>query len=140
MLESFGDDRQIQTKRPMLDVKDVRLYTVRQICRVTNFPAQAHNLSQTSDPRLDQMTEMISLHDPGKIGIVFRKMRTRADNAHVSDQHINELRKLIDTGFPHKFTKFKYARILLRRLLRLTAMSNVHGTEFEEHEMLVSNA
>ena len=61
---------------------------------------------------------------------------TWAYNTHISFQHIDELRELINVGLPHEAAKRKFARVVCCSLHGVGIFVHVHGTEFQALECL----
>src|SRR5690625_576707 len=53
------------------------------------------------------MPGVVAFHQAGKLLIVFGQMRARAGDAHISEEHVYELRDLIDAGSPEEMAEWK---------------------------------
>jgi len=56
-------------------------------------------------------------------------MRPGTNNAHVSEEHIEKLRKLVETGISQEFTYPGNPWIILASLLVVRLVVDIHGTE-----------
>ena len=63
-------------------------------------------------------------------------MRARTYDTHITFQHIEELRELVDVGLAHKIAERKLARIILCGLNLIGISVDVHRSEFVAHEWL----
>src|SRR3954453_13852387 len=97
---SDGHDEylEIEPQGPVLDVEVVELDPVRQ----RRLPAQPVHLGPAGDPRLHAVAVLVAvdaaleqLHELGPLG-------TRADDAHLAAQDVEELRQLVDRGASHQ--------------------------------------
>ena len=61
-------------------------------------------------------------------------MRTRADDAHVTHEHVPELRHFINAEFAEPFPQRINALIAIARLARLLVVIRAHGAEFVNRE------
>ena len=88
------------------------------------------NLSPPGDTGPDRVSEAFAL---AVIGQIFGQERPRADQAHLTAQHVEKLRQLIKTGVPEYSPKRRDAmRIELR--LALTFAIHAHRPEFQHRK------
>jgi hypothetical protein len=72
----------------------------------------AFHLCEPGDTRLYHIPEFISIHYLGESRAVCMHVRPWANQAHLSYQHIDELRELINIGSPQQSTDPGYATII----------------------------
>jgi len=65
---------------------------------------------------------------------VVEHVRARSDDAHVAFQDIEELRQLVEVGFPEKLPEKEHPRVSLAALLRVTFAVDPHSAELQATE------
>src|SRR4051794_11441718 len=90
------DDLDVQPNRPVVDVVEVVLDAPSQRLVRPDLAAMAVDLSPTCDARFDVVPPRVERNLPGPGLIVGERMRPRPDEGHLSAQHIQKLRQLID--------------------------------------------
>src|SRR5215207_3552577 len=98
-------DAQVEPERPVLYVEEVEPDHL-----VEREAVAPRHLPQARHPRLHVETlavpKLVRLH-------LVRNRRARADDAHVSAQHVQELRQLVQTRAPQPPSRARDARVLV---------------------------
>ena len=126
----------VEPDRPVLDVPDVSLDALFHLPEFLGLSTITRNLCPSRDARFGEMTYHV-LVDDGTIYLsVMQHVRSWTYDAHVSPQHVDELRKLIDVGLSHEVAKGELARIVLGGLHQVGILVDVHGAELQTLESL----
>ena len=96
MRESAQDDSALEGEVPIFEVLDVAGDAVFDIGTIPGFAPISSNLGQTGDSGLHKGTDVVIRHQLRKLFIMFDQVRPRADDAHVTPEHVPELRHLVD--------------------------------------------
>src|SRR5213075_809098 len=92
------DYLQVQQQRPAAQVREVVLDTRLHLVDGVGLAAKAVDLREAGDARSHRVADHVAA-DQLAIELVMRHgMRPRADHAHASLQHVDELRQLVDRG------------------------------------------
>ena len=67
---------------------------------------------------------------------VLQHVRTRAHDAHVAQQHVDELRQLVDVRLAHDVAPLRLPRVVLRCLQRVRLRVHLHAAELQAVELL----
>lgn len=89
------------------------------------------------------MTRVIAFHEAREFLVVFREVRSRTGDTHISEEHIYELRDFIDTGSSEKVSERKNSLIALPglpRALFLGLLAIVHRAEFDDVEGMLGKS
>src|SRR6185437_5822837 len=99
-------------------------------------PVGITQLRPAGEPGLDAVSLHVIRDALGELAHELRPLRTRADEAHLPPQHVEDLRQLIDAGLAHEGAHPRDARIALRRPLRLSVLLRIdaHAAELQQLE------
>lgn len=129
-------DTDVQPKTPVLDVPDVSLDSLFHLPKFLGFTTIAGHLCPSRDARFGEMAHHVLVNDGTIYLSVMQHVRSWTYDAHVSLQHVDELRKLIDVGLSHEVAKGELARIVLGGLHQVGILVDVHGAELQTLESL----
>ena len=96
-------DLEVPPDRPATEILEIGLKPIGEMVLVNGRAAKAADLSQSSHPGLHRVTMEITIVDLPEnviLGGRAERMRTWPDNAHVAQNHIDELRQFIEAGTP----------------------------------------
>src|SRR6185312_17515002 len=101
--------------------------------------AEAVDLRPTGDAGLDAMAAEIAVDDLGILLVMGDRMRAGPDQRHVSPEHIEELRQLVEAGPPEQPADPGHPWIVAPGLRhrRIGTPIMVHGPEFEDRDLVV---
>jgi hypothetical protein len=113
----------------MFNVENIESHPVlniRQSCYLTSVTL---NLAQSRNARLNKVALHISVHHLRKFVSVFHHVRARTDDTHVAQQHIDELRCLVEVGLAHKESPLCNASVPVGRLSLIALFVVAHRAE-----------
>src|SRR6266851_2087888 len=98
-------NRSIESQRPTVDVFEIQLHPLfkRKVAATGNLPQASYAGLHTKAPFLPRQ-----FHSHR----IAHRQRARADNAHVAEQHVDQLRQLIDAGLAQPTTGARDPRIV----------------------------
>ena len=102
-------DLQIETQRPMLDVIEIVVNAIMDR-RVSSEPV---NLRPARDARLHHVAEVVTRNLLLEFFDEDRALRPWSNQTHVTSQHIDKLRKLIERGLSQERAEWRSSRIVL---------------------------
>ena len=85
----------------MLDVPDVALDAALHLVEGLGLAAVAGHLAPAGDAGLDVVADHVLVDELGVFLGVLEHVGARADDAHVAEQHVDELRELVEAGVAH---------------------------------------
>ena len=100
------------------------------ISELFGFAAEAADLGETGDARFHESADVVVRHQLGELIVVLDQVRTRADDAHVAEQHIPKLRDLIDAEFAEPFPDRINSFVAVAGPAARHRHGRVHGAEF----------
>ena len=89
-------DLDVQPQRPLVDVVEVLGDAQLHFFHRLGFTPMPGDLGQPGDARLEAMTSHVGAHLAGVINVVGDGMRARADQGHLAEQHVEQLRQFVD--------------------------------------------
>src|ERR1051326_223966 len=135
------DDFQIQPQRPVVDVEQVVLDALAHLVFGVDGAAEAVDLGPAGDARLDVVAAAREADALLVFAVVRQRVRPRPDQRHVADQHVEQLRDLVDVPAPPPAADAGQPRIVALRLRYHGAVvERAHGAEFEDAERLLVEA
>src|SRR4030095_10507826 len=101
-------------------------------------PVRITQLRPARDARLDRVTLAVVRDALVQLGHEFGPLRTRADEAHLPAQHVEDLRQLVDPRQPDDRAEARDAAVVLLGPLRLAVRLRVlaHAAELQQAERL----
>jgi hypothetical protein len=103
--------------------------------------AETVHLRPAGDTRFDALAGGVGGQLAAQFFIVRDRMGAWADEAHLADQDVYELRQLIDAGGANEAADTRDARVVFQRLLHLIAtLGDAHRAELEDHECVAVEA
>src|SRR5262249_21943244 len=106
--EGLQQDLQIEAETPALDVVEVVLDPLLD----RRVAAPAVDLRPAGDPGLHLVAEHVAGHAATEFLDEARALGPRADQAHLTAQHVDELRQFVEAGPPQKYAQGGAARIV----------------------------
>ena len=85
----------------MLDVPDVAADAALHLVEGLGLAAVAGHLAPAGDAGLDIVADHVLVDELGVFLGVLEHVGARADDAHVAEQHVDELRELVEAGVAH---------------------------------------
>ena len=134
-----GDDANVHHQRPVPEVEMVVAHAMTNLERGVGFSATTANLGEAGDARFGKVAHGIVVNDLGKAEVVIDEMRTRSDDAHVTEEDVQKLGKLVDAGATQEGGSGINARVALGRL-RARIIVQVHGPELVDFEHFAVSA
>ena len=131
------DDIHVEPDGPGIDVFDVVADAVADRRIVGDLAPETVDLCQSGDARFDEMPYPVGCNRFPEGFVVFNEMGSRADHAHFSAQHIDELGKLIQTAPSEEGAKGENPVVARFRLDSFGApirVCGIHGSELQDLE------
>jgi hypothetical protein len=97
-LHRLEHDPQVQPQRPVAQIIQVVLDARFHLVQRGGFTTQAVDLGPAGNARLDLVAQHVALDHLAVLLVVRDRVRARADDAHPSLQHVDELRQLVQRG------------------------------------------
>ena len=69
-------------------------------------------------------------------GQILHQQRSRTYDAHLSEQHVDELWQLVDVRLAHYVTPLRLSRVVLRSLQRVGVLVHLHAAELQTVELV----
>ena len=95
------DDQEVEPEVPVFDVPDVALDAALHLVEGLGLAAEAGDLAPAGDAGLDIVADHVLVDELGVFLGVLEHVGARADDAHVAEQHVDELRELVEAGVAH---------------------------------------
>ena len=124
----------------MLDIPDVILDPLLHLPQLLGLPAETAHLRPAGDTRLDQMAHHILVDQPAVVLRMLKHMRTRPHHRHVTLEHIDELRQLVDARAAQKFAQPRLSGIVFGSLESIGLSVDTHRAELPAEEILTAVA
>src|SRR3569623_1896294 len=96
MEDGENDDPDVEEERPVVDVVDVVVDATFDRGARRGLAAEAMDLRPACNPRLDALAMGVDGELLAQLLIVRNGMRSWTHEAHLTDQHVDELRQLVD--------------------------------------------
>src|SRR4051794_6522214 len=138
--DGAAHDLQVEGERPVVDVIEVVLDAAAHGVLGVGRSAQAVDLRPPGDARLDVVAAGIEPDAPLEGLIVRHRVRPRTDERHVAEEHVQELRQLVDVPAPQKAADQRHAIVASARLAEIAVVVDPHGAEFIDPERLLVEA
>src|SRR5690242_5851806 len=133
---SQNENPQVEPEAPVLDVPKVTIDPLFHQLELGGLSAEAVDLRPTGQARLHMLTKGVVGDEFGVPVVMGNGMRPRTDQRHVSSQHIDELRQLVDARGAQDATDASDAGIVFAGLLDHAAVfEHVHGAKLEDREL-----
>ena len=120
----------------MLDVPDVALDAALHLVEGLGLAAEAGDLAPAGDAGLDVVADHVLVDELGVFLGVLEHVGARADDAHVAEQHVDELRELVEAGVAHDLAPAGDAGVALRGLQAVGLGVDLHAAELKAGELL----
>ena len=130
------DDKEVEPEAPVLDVPDVALDAAFHLVEGLGLAAVAGDLAPAGDAGLYIMADHVFVDKLGVLLGVLEHVGAGADDAHLAEKHVDELRKLVEAGVAHDLAPAGDARIALRGLEAVGLGVDLHAAELEAGELL----
>jgi len=122
-------DPYIEAEAHITYIKGIPLVTAEYALEAGSRPPVSPNLGNAGNARLGHMTELIIGDNGRKCIRIFQHMRAGTNNAHVSKEHINKLRDLIETCIAKELSDRGDTGIILDSLLAIRQVIHIHSAE-----------
>lgn len=136
LLSRLKNNAQVKTHAPMLDIPYISVDTPLHLPKLFGLAPEATHLGNPRDSRLTEQTYGILTNETTIKFCMAKHMRAGTDNAHVSFQHIEELRQLINIGTSHEITKLEFSWVVLGSLNSVRILVDMHGAELNDLKRL----
>ena len=130
--EGFKQNLQVQKRTPVVDVPDVELDPLLD----AGVAAVAVHLRPTGDAGLHLMLHHVERDLFAELLNKVRKLRPRADQAHVTAEDVDQLRQLVKTCLTDERTEFRATAVTLFAPCRIGLVVHAHGTELQHRKPL----
>lgn len=120
----------------MLDVPDVPLDAALHLPEGLGLAAEARYLAVAGDPGADIVADHIFVDEFGVFLGMLEHVGPRAHDAHVAEQHVDELRQLVDIGLAHDVAPLGLAGVVFGGLQGVGLVVDLHTAEFDAGELL----
>src|SRR5947209_13947444 len=128
-------DAEIEKQRPIVNIEEVVFDPHADLGIVRNATAKAVDLGPAGDARLHIVAPRVKRDRLLEELIVRKRMRTRADQAHLTAEHVQELRQFIDIVPAHPSADAGNPRVILARVRDLAiVVERRHRAEFHDPE------
>ena len=94
------------------------------------IPAKPVHLRPAGHARTDLVLDHVLWHTGLEPLHIVGNLRARTDQAHISLQHVQKLRQLIQRKLPHPCTEMGPARITVGTPRRILFLVDIHGAKF----------
>src|SRR5581483_9471288 len=111
--ERSDSDLDVQPQAPIIDVPQIMLHALLHLLERAGFSAITINLGPAGDAGLDVVAEGVVADDLLIFGVVGGRVRAGAYQRHVTLEHVEELRQLVDRGLAQPFAGRRHARVVL---------------------------
>src|SRR5690606_38425828 len=98
--------------------------------------AKTVDLRPPRDPGTHFVTEHVAVDELAILLIVRDRVRPRADEAHAPEQHVEQLRQLIERCLPQEAPERRDARIVAPRLRNAVVLADRHRSELVDENPL----
>ncbi len=133
-------DADVEPEAPVFNVPDVFLDAVFHLPQVFGFAACAGYLGPAGDAGLDEVAHHVFIDQRGVFFGVAYHVRTGADDAHVAQEDVDELRQLVDAGVAHDVAPLGLARVVLGGLELIGLVVYLHAAELQAVELFAQEA
>lgn len=120
----------------MLDVPDVAAYAALHLLESLGLAAVAGDLAPAGDAGLDVVPDHVFVDQVGVFLGMLDHVGPRAHHAHLSEQHVDELRELVDAGVAQYLTPAGDACVVARGLEAVGLGIDLHAAELQAGELL----
>ena len=134
--DGLEDDKDVEPEAPVFDVPDVALDAALHLVEGLGLAAEAGDLAPAGDAGLDVVADHVLVDELGIFLGVLEHVGAGADNAHLAEQNVDELRKLVKAGVAHDLAPACDAGIALRGLQAVGLGVDFHAAELEAGELL----
>jgi hypothetical protein len=117
--ERAENDGAVEGQRPVLDIDQVGFQAGFDVRAPHNLAAEPADLCQPGDARFNKGAKLVIGQQGGEPMVVFHQMRPGSDDAHLSGQHVEELREFIHAESTQETADGKDAAIAHGGLFRL---------------------
>ena len=140
MRKGAQNDSALQGEVPVLEVFDIARHPVLDIRAVTRLAPEAAHLGEAGNAGLHESAHVVVRHELRELVVVLDQMRARPDDAHVAEEHVPELRDLVDAQFAKPFPQRINPLVAIARLPRLLGIIGTHRAELVDREPPVLHA
>lgn len=130
----------IQPHRPVVDICNIQLHPPGHLLDGLGFPPAAAHLRQAGNAGLDAVAGHVGGDLVGVVVVMGDGVRAGADQRHVAEQHIEELRQFVQRSAANELADLGDARVFTRGLLDHLVVVYAHGAELPDLDDLVVHA
>ena len=127
--DGHAHDLQVQPYVPVLHIPDVSLNALLHLPELFCLTTASGDLRPSRDAGLAEVTHHVFVNQLAIHLGMGEHVRTRSHEAHVANEHIEELRQLVDVVFPNEVAEGELARVVLGGLLAVCILVDVHRAE-----------
>src|SRR6185312_4302103 len=134
------NDPKVEPDGPVVDVPDIALDALDHFLDGIGFTAKTAYLGQAGKAGLHAVALHVAVKSVAEIVIVGNRMRPRPHDRHMSLQHVDELRQLVETAGTQEAAKPGDPRVVDHGLGHLDVALDVlvHGAEFPDVHLLAA--
>ena len=119
----------------MLDVPDVAADAALHLVEGLGLAAVAGDLAPAGDAWLDIVADHVLVDQVGIFLRVLEHVGSGAHDAHLAEQHVDELRKLVDAGLAQYLAPLGHAGVVPRGLQAVGLGVDLHAAELQAGEL-----
>src|SRR5437763_14756984 len=94
------DNPQVEQRAPIVDVPKIVLDAALHLFDLTSLTSVTVDLRPPRQARFDMMPKSIIGYHCFIFGVMRRGVRARTDEGHITPDDVEQLRQLVDAGFP----------------------------------------
>lgn len=136
-IDGQKDNAQVQPQTPVLHIPYVMLDPFAQLILFFNLTTEPIDLRPSRHAGFDKMADHIFSHDLRKGFRMQQHMRPGTYDGHITHKHIDELRQLVEIGFPEEFSKRGDAGIVLGDLFGVGVFVDGEAAKLKAAELFV---
>ena len=120
----------------MLDIPDVTLHATFHLPQLTGLATESCHLSPAGDAWLNEVAHHIFAYQFIVLLCMGQHVGTWPYNTHIANQHVPELRQLVNVGLTHEVTERELTWVVLGSLYPIAVCVHMHGTELIAIEVM----
>src|SRR5690606_38189419 len=137
--DRLQQDLEVQHQRPVAKVVEVVIDAAPHLGEVGGLPPAAVDLRESRDAGRGFVAHHVAVDEPSILLVVRDGVGPRADEAHPTLQHVDELRQLVERVAAEKASEGGDARIVPRHLAyRVAVLGDAHRAELVDDDLLAA--
>jgi len=128
------DDLDVEQEGPVLKVEDIEPSAVFEVLLRGEFAPVAGDLGESGDAWSVEVSKHVSVDDLREVLGLFEHERSRSDDGHIAQEHVDELRRLVEIGLAQEGSDLGDSSVTFGSHLSVGSFVGPHGSELQARE------